>query len=65
MMGSEYFIKVLAWLLSLIGAAGMIAGLLQFFGPVVAGFSSWPLLISGSLFLLSGYGLMNRDLDEI
>lgn len=64
-MGSEYFTKVVAWLLSLIGAAGIIAGLLGFFGPVVVGFSPWLLTIVGGLLLLSGYGLMNRDLDEI
>jgi hypothetical protein len=65
MMGSEYMIKVLAWLLSIVGAAGVIAGLLGFFGPVIVGFSPWILTIVGFLFLLSGYGLMNRDLDEV
>lgn len=65
MMGSEYVIKVVAWMLSIIGAAGVIAGLLGFFGPVLVGFSPWILTIVGFLFLLSGYGLMNRDLDEI
>lgn len=58
-------IKVLAWLLSIVGAAGVIAGLLGFFGPVLVGFSPWILMTVGFLFLLSGYGLMNRDLDEI
>jgi len=65
MMGSEYVMKVGAWLLSIVGAAGVISGLLGFFGPVIVGFSPWILLIFGFLFLLSGYGLMNRDLDEI
>jgi hypothetical protein len=65
MMRSEYLVKVLAWLLSIIGSAGVIAGLLGFFGPVLVGFNPWILFIGGVLFLLSGYGLMNRDLDEI
>lgn len=65
MMGSENMLKVVAWLLSIVGSAGVIAGLLGFFGPVVVGFSPWVLTIVGFLFLLSGYGLMNRDLDEI
>ena len=58
-------VKVLAWLLSIVGAAGVITGLLGFFGPVVVGFSPWVLLSGGFLLLLSGYGLLNRDLDEI
>jgi hypothetical protein len=68
MMGSEYLVKVVAWLLSIIGAAGLIAGLLGFFGPVLpalVGLSPWLLTIVGFLFILSGYGLMNRDLDEV
>jgi hypothetical protein len=65
MMGSEYMVKVLAWLLSIVGAAGVIAGLLGFFGPVVISLSPWISLIVGFLLLLSGYGLMTRDLDEI
>lgn len=64
-MGSEYFIKVLAWVLGVMGGAAVIAGLLGFFGPVVVGFSPWLLTIVGGLLVLSGYGLMNRDLDEI
>lgn len=65
MMESEYVIKVVAWLFSIIGAAGVIAGLLGFFGPALVGFSPWILTIGGFLFVLSGYGLMNKDLDEV
>jgi len=59
MMGSEYLIKAIACLLILIGTSGIIAGLLGFFG------SPWLLTIFGSLFLLSGYGFMTRNLDEV
>ena len=65
MMGSEYLIKAIACLLILVGAAGFIAGLLGFFGPVVVSVNPWFLTIVGFLVLLSGYGLMTRDLDEI
>lgn len=62
---SEYAIKVVAWVLSIIGASAVIAGLLGFFGPVVVALSPWALTIVGFLFVLSGYGLMTKDLDEI
>jgi hypothetical protein len=65
MMGSEYLVKAIACILVLIGAAGFIAGLLGFFGPVIVSVSPWLLTSLGFLILLSGYGLMTRDLDEI
>jgi len=65
MMGSEYLIKAIACLLILVGAAGFIAGLLGFFGPVVVSVNPWLLTSFGLVVLLSGYGLMTRDLDEI
>ena len=65
MMGSDYVIKAIAWILSLLGAAGVIAGLLGFFGPVVISFNPWLLTIIGFLILLSGYGLMTKDLDDL
>ena len=64
-MGSEYLIKAIACLLILVGAAGFIAGLLGFFGPVVVSVNPWLLTSFGLVVLLSGYGLMTRDLDEI
>lgn len=57
-------IKAVAWLLSLIGAAGVIAGLLGFFGPVIISFNPWALTIVGFMVLLFGYGLMSADLDD-
>ncbi|HEX8060895.1 MAG TPA: hypothetical protein VF473_08160 [Cyclobacteriaceae bacterium] len=65
MMGSEYLVKAVACLLILGGAAGFISGLLGFFGPVVVSINPWLLTSLGFLILLSGYGLMTRDLDEI
>lgn len=65
MMGSEYLIKAIAGLLILIGGACFISGLLGFFGPVVVSINPWFLTIAGFLVLLSGYGLMTRDLDEV
>jgi hypothetical protein len=61
MMGSDYLIRAIAWVLGLIGGAGVIAGLLGFFGPVVVHFNPWLLTIVGFLILLSGYGLMLED----
>ncbi|MEI9919457.1 MAG: hypothetical protein WDO14_11715 [Bacteroidota bacterium] len=58
-MGSELLIKAIACLLIVFGASGIIAGLMGFFG------SPWLLTVFGSLFLLSGYGFITRDLDEI
>ena len=64
-MESEYLIKAIACILILIGGAGLIAGLLGFFGPVIVSISPWLLTIVGFLVLLSGYGFLTRDLDEI
>ena len=63
-MESGYMVKAIAWLLSLIGAAGVIAGLLGFFGPVIISFNPWVLTIVGFIIFLSGYGLMTADLDD-
>lgn len=64
MMGSDYVIKVVAWLISLVGATGVIAGILGFFGPVVISFNPWVLTIVGFLVLLFGYGMMGVELDD-
>ena len=56
MMGSGYMGKAIAWLLSLVGAAGVIAGLFGFFGVAIT--------IVSFLILLSGYGLMTADLED-
>lgn len=64
-MTSEYVKMAIAWMLSLLGALGVIAGLLGFFGPVVINFSPWVLTTVGFVVLLFGYGIMNTDLDEM
>lgn len=63
-MGSDYMVKAIAWLLSVVGVAGVIAGLLGFFGPVVISFNPWVLTIVGSLIFFLGYGLMTADLED-
>jgi hypothetical protein len=65
MMGSEYVKRAVAWLMNLLGASGVIAGLLGFFGPVVVDFNPWLLTIMGCLVMLSGYGVLHTDLDEM
>jgi hypothetical protein len=61
MMRSDYLLKAIAWTLGLIGAAGVIAGLLGFFGPVVISLNPWLLTILGFLILLSAFGIMMKD----
>lgn len=63
-MESDYVIKVVAWLLSLAGGAGVVSGLLGFFGPNIFSFNPWVLTISGLLIFLFGYGMMSVDLDD-
>ncbi len=63
-MGSEYIKKAIAWLLNVLGASGVIAGLVGFFGPAVVDFNPWLLTTTGLVILLSGYGTLNTDLDE-
>jgi len=57
-------LKALGLLLVFIGSAGLIAGLLGMIGPDLISVSPWLLVITGSFFFLSGYGLFRKDLDE-
>ena len=60
-------IKILAMILILIGAAGLVMGVLGLFGPNVVALSPWALAILGIIFFISGIGLLKRrrDTDEI
>ena len=63
-MESEYVVKTIAWLLSLIGAAGLIAGVLGFFESAIIGINPWLLTIGGFMIFLSGFGLMTADIED-
>jgi len=63
-MESGYVVKTIAWLLSLIGASGLIAGLLGFFGHAILGINPWLLFIGGFMIVLSGFGLMTVDIED-
>ena len=63
-MGSDYVLKAIAWMLAIVGGAGVIAGLLGFFGPVIIRFNPWILMIVGFMVFLFGYGLMTAELDD-
>lgn len=60
-------IKILAMILILIGATGLVMGVLGIFGPNVTALSPWALAILGIIFFISGIGLLKRrrDTDEI
>jgi hypothetical protein len=57
--------KTLAYIMTFLGAVGLITGLLGVFGPRVIAVSPWLLTILGLLIFLSGYGLLRKDLDEV
>lgn len=63
-MESGYVVKTIAWLLSLVGAAGLISGVLSFFGSVIVGINPWLLTIGGFMIVLSGFGLMTADIED-
>lgn len=57
--------RVLAFVMTFVGAVGLITGLLGVFGPRVVSVSPWLLTVLGFLFFFSGYGLLRKDLDEV
>jgi hypothetical protein len=60
-------IKGLAFLLTLVGIAGLVLGILGIFGRNYAQFNPWALGILGLIFFTSGIGLLKsrpRDTDE-
>ena len=60
-------IKILAMVLILLGAIGLVMGVLGLFGPNISALSPWALAILGIIFFISGIGLLKRrrDTDEI
>lgn len=63
-MESQYVVKTVAWLLCILGAAGVVAGLVGFFGPVIISLNPWLLTIGGFMIFLSGFGLMTADIED-
>lgn len=57
--------RALAFIMAILGAVGLITGLLGVFGPRVISLSPWLLVIVGFLVFLSGYGLLRKDPDEV
>jgi hypothetical protein len=60
-------IKGLGFLLTIVGIAGLILGVMGIFGRNYSGFSPWALAILGALFFFGGLGLLKtraRDTDE-
>lgn len=57
--------RVLAFIMTFLGALGLITGLLGVFGPRIIAMSPWLLIVLGFFVFLSGYGLLRKDLDEV
>ncbi|HYG01788.1 MAG TPA: hypothetical protein VD927_05040 [Chryseosolibacter sp.] len=51
-------IKSIGFLLTIVGIAGLILGVLGIFGRNYSGFSPWALAILGLIFFSSGIGLL-------
>ena len=60
-------IKIIGLILTLIGFAGLILGVLGIFGRDLVALSPWALAILGIIFFGAGIGLLKRrrDTDEI
>ncbi len=60
-------IKIIGVVLLVLGALGLILGIVGIFGSDVLGVNSWALAIIGIIFFSSSIGLLKqrRDTDEI
>lgn len=60
-------IKIIGLILTLVGFAGLILGVLGIFGRDLVALSPWALAILGIIFFGAGIGLLKRrrDTDEI
>ncbi len=60
-------IKILGLILTLLGAIGLVMGILGIFGSMSTGISPWALAILGIVFFFAGIGILKRkkDTDEV
>jgi hypothetical protein len=66
-LNRKIMIKALAMILVVVGAIGLLTGLIGVFGSNVVALSPWALTIIGFIFFTSGIGLLKRrkDTDEV
>lgn len=59
-------IKILGFVLTIIGGIGLVLGILGVFGSVDIGMSPWALIILGIVFFFAGIGLLKnrKDTDQ-
>ncbi|MTI21490.1 hypothetical protein E1176_10715 [Fulvivirga sp. RKSG066] len=56
-------IKIFGVILLVLGAVGLVLGILGIFGSVAVGISPWALAILGLIFFTSSIGLLKRQKD--
>ncbi|HAV54555.1 hypothetical protein [Aequorivita vladivostokensis] len=59
-------IKILGFILTIIGGLGLVMGILGVFGSMDIGMSPWALIILGIVFFFAGIGLLKnrKDTDQ-
>lgn len=59
-------IKILGFILTLLGAVALVIGVLDAFGSMNVGMSPWALIIIGIVFFFAGIGLLKhrKDTDQ-
>ena len=59
-------IKILGFILTIIGGIGLVMGILSVFGSMDVGMSPWALIIIGIVFFFAGIGLLKhrKDTDQ-
>jgi len=56
-------IKILGFILTIIGGLGLVMGILGVFGSMDIGMSPWALIILGIVFFFAGIGLLKNRKD--
>ncbi|MDN3725466.1 hypothetical protein QRD02_13840 [Aequorivita sp. SDUM287046] len=59
-------IKILGFILTIVGGIGLVMGILSVFGSMDVGMSPWALIILGIVFFFAGIGLLKnrKDTDQ-
>lgn len=59
-------IKILGFILTIVGGIGLVMGVFGAFGSLDVGMSPWALIVLGIVFFLAGIGLLKnrKDTDQ-